>query len=171
MAYLLRKIRKTRWVTTEDMTWLSDGELPADPLNDLGTQSNELSVYYITASESNLDRVIAALAANADNPSNIDFAVFDEEMIPELGIRIKKSNGMLPDEQVNNWHHDLYELSATKILSLARAIKGKARIDRKMQILNMVADSVIKSQINRSLIKWKNQADLDKLDKLVSERA
>lgn len=151
------------------MSWLPDGELPADPLNDLGTQSNELSVYHITANRSNLDRVIAALAANTDNLSNIDFAVFDENVISELGIKIKKSKGKSPDDQVNNWHSDLYELTATKVLSLARAIKDRAKIDRKVQVLNMVADALINGQIDRSRIKWKSQDDLDKLDKIVAE--
>jgi len=170
MAFLLRKIRKNRWYKTEQLDWLPDGELPADPLSDLGTKSNELSVYNVSADESNLGRIIASLAANVDQLSHVDFALFDENVISELGIKIKKSKGDLPDEQVNNWHSDLYELSAPNILILAKAINDKARIDRKLpaQILKLIADALTSGQIDRTRIKWKSQEDFEKLDKLLA---
>ena len=143
MTYLLRKIRKNRW--TEEIAWLPGKELQADALNDLGTKSNELSVYHIAQNQSNLDQVVAALAVNTTDPSNIDFALIEENIVSELGIKIKKSKGELADDQVNNWHSDLHELSASKLLSLAVAIKREAKIERKapIQILNMVANSLI----------------------------
>ena len=172
MAYLLRKIRKNRWTRKEDLSWLSAGELPADPLSDLATQSNELSVYHVSDDASNIDRIIASLAANVEQLSNVDFAVFDENIISELGIKIKKSKGDLADEQVNNWHSDLYELSGTKILILAKAINDKAKFDRKLpaQILGLIADRLTGGQIDRTRMKWKSEDDLRKLDKLLSER-
>lgn len=171
MAYLLRKIRKNRW--TEEMTWLPDEELQADALNDLGTKSNELSVYHIASNQSNLDQVIAALAVNTTDPSNIDFALFEESVVSELGIKIKKSKGDLADDRVNNWHSDLHELSASKLLSLAHAIKKKATIERKapMQVLNIVADSLNNGQIDRSRVKWAKPEDLAKLEKIIATRS
>ncbi len=173
MSLLLRKIRKNRWYKTEQLDWLPSGELPADPLSDLGTKSNELSVFHVSTDESNLNRIVASLATNVNQLSNVDFALFDEKLISELGIRIKKSKGDLPDEQVNNWHSDLYELSATKVLALAKAINDKAKIDRKLplQVLNLIADMLISGQLDRSRIKWKSQDDFEKLDKLLEERA
>lgn len=172
MAFLLRKIRRNRWYKTEPIDWLPDGELQADPLSDLGTKSNELSVYHVVIDEANLDRIIASLAANSEQWDNFDFAIFNENIISDLGIKIKNSKGELPDEQVNNWHNDLCELSATKLVILAKAIYEKARIDRKTpaQVLNLVADFLMNGQIDRSRIKWKSQDDLDKLDKLIAER-
>lgn len=172
MALLLRKIRRNRWYKTEKIDWLPEGELQADPLNDLGTKSNELSVYHVSVDESNLDRIIASLAVNSEQLSHVDYALFDENIISELGIKIKKSKGELPDEQVNNWHSDLYELSATKLLVLAKAMNDKAKIDRKalMQVLNVIADLLVKGQIDRSRIKWKSQDDFERLDRLLAER-
>jgi hypothetical protein len=166
MAYLLRKIRRNRWYKTEETTWLAENDLQADALNDLGTKSNELSVYHI-------NRVIAALAVNANNPSNIDFAIFSEDVVSAVGIKIKKSQGELPDEQVNGWHSDLYELSALKLLNLATTIKAMAKIERKspMQVFNIVADSLINGQIDRSKIKWTNPEDFSKLDKVIVTRS
>lgn len=170
MGYLLRKIRKNRWI--EEVDWLLDEDLQADALNDLVTRANELSVYHVTENESNLTQVIAALAVNTTEPSNIDFALFDEKVISELGIKIKKSPGELADDQVNNWHSDLRELSASKLLELAKIIK-KGKIDRKppLQVLNIVADSLSKGQIDRLRIKWTKPEDLNKIDKIILTRS
>jgi hypothetical protein len=172
MAYLLRKIRRSRWYKTEETIWLLEGELQADALVDLQTQSNALSVFHVNQIESNLHRVVAALAANNRFLSNFDFAIFGEEVVSESGINIKKSRGDSPDDQVNNWHSDLHELSAPKLLSLATQIKSKAKIERisHLQVLSMVADSLISGQIERSRIKWESQDDLDKLNRVVAER-
>jgi hypothetical protein len=126
-------------------------------------------VYHIAENETNLDRVIAALAANTDYPSNIDFALFDEAILGELGIKIGKSEGDSPDMQVNAWHSDLQELLASKLLELATAISGRARIERKgdKQVLNLVAKSIAISQIDRVRLKWKS--DLDKLENLIAD--
>jgi len=173
MALLLRKIRKSRWYKTESMSWLSENELPADSLSDLGTKSNELSVYHISLNESNLDRVIAALAANSGFLSNFDYAIFNEEMLSNSGIKTKKTPGDSSDEQVNNWHIDLYELSAHKLLNLALQIKHHASIKRlsHKQVLNFIVDALISGHINRSNIKWESKEDQDMLDRLIAERS
>lgn len=172
MAYLLRKIRKSRWYKTEETNWLNNEELQADALDDLRTQSNAFSVFHINQEETNLHRVVAALAANNKFLSNFDFALFDEEVISETGIKIKKSLGDSPDDQVNNWHSDLRELSAQKLLHLASQIRTRAKINRMnhLQVLNLVADSLINGRIERSHIKWESQEDLAKLDKIVNNR-
>ena len=172
MAYLLRKIRKSRWYKTEETSWLSEDDLQADALGDLVEQANKFSVFAIDENQSNFERVIAALGANTDSPSNIDFALFNEKIIYDLEIKIEKVSGELPDEQVNRWHNDLCELSASKVFNLAMAIKAKAKIDRiyPRQILNLVANSLINGQIERSRIKWKSVSDLNELDTLIAKR-
>lgn len=172
MAYLLRKIRKNRWYKTEELTWLSESELQADALDDLRTKSNELSVFHIDQDISNLNRVVAALAISFDDPSNFDFALLNEETMFEMGIKWKKSPGALPDIEVNDWHSDLYELSDSRLLELARAIKAKAIIDRRdyMEVLNIVATSLTNGHIDRSKIRWKKR-DLEDLDRVISSQS
>lgn len=84
MARILRKIRKNRWYKTEEISWLPDNELQADALDDLRTKYNELSVYRIDENESNLDRVIAALATNTDNPSTLTLLSLVKRSFPKL---------------------------------------------------------------------------------------
>jgi hypothetical protein len=169
MAYLLRKIRKTRW--TQKVDWLFDEDIEADPLSDLATKDNELSVYHVTENKDNLHQVIAALAVSSNELSNIDFALFDESMIVELGIKIKRTKGGLADDRVNNWHSDIYELSASKVLELAKSIKKKATIERKMpkEVLAVVADSLENNLLDRSRVKWKAE-DLKKAEEIAAKR-
>ena len=172
MAYLLRKIRKNRWYKTEELTWLPEDELQADALDDLRTKSNELSVFHVNQDISNLNRVVAALAISFDDPSNFDFALLNEETMSEMGIKWKKSPGALSDKEVNDWHNDLYELSDSRLLELARTIKAKAIIDRRdyMEVLNIVATSLANGHIDRSNIRWKKR-DLEDLDALIASRS
>lgn len=169
MAYLLRKIRKIRW--TQEFDWLLDEDLQADSLGDLSTSSNELSVYHINENRDNLSRVIAALAVNSKDYSNFDYALFDENIINHLRINIKKSKGETADDQVNQWHSDLHELAALKLLELAKAIKKNAIIERKMpkEVLALVADSLQSNFLDRSRIKWKAE-DLLKAEELVTKK-
>jgi hypothetical protein len=77
MPLILRKIRKARWYQYDrsDFPWLLEEDIPADPLGDLATNDNELSVWQINDDKSNLPRVAAALAANCDDISNLDYAL------------------------------------------------------------------------------------------------
>ncbi len=160
MPYLLRKIRKGRWYKTGDMTWLPAGDLQADALDDLKTASNELSVYRIDETKTNLTRVIAALSANTNFLSNIDYALLDEETLGRLCIPIKRSQGDSPDETVNGWHSDLQELSATKLLDLAKTISNEASIDRigPKQVAELVEQSITMGLFERTRLKWTSKS-------------
>jgi hypothetical protein len=85
MPLMLRKIRKARWYqhNQADFPWLLDEDIPADPLGDLVTNDNELSVWQINDDKSNLHRIAAALAANSDDISNLDAEI---KRIPEKEI-------------------------------------------------------------------------------------
>ena len=131
MPLLLRTIRKAKWYSNENTSWLTEGELQADALNDLRTQHNKLSVWSIDDSQENLERVAVAYAANRETFSNVDYALFDSQILSELRIKFEKSPGGTPDDEVNsNWHIDLVELTASKLLKLAMAIMENDQIKR-----------------------------------------
>jgi len=105
--------------------------MQADALVDLSTKNNELSVWYITDEKSNFERIISALAAYRDHLSNFDYVLFDKKFLDENNIKIRKTKGISLDEEVNElWHFDLYELSALKIVNLAKTILDNGEIKR-----------------------------------------
>jgi hypothetical protein len=85
MALILRIVRKSRWSFTPP--WLSEDDLQADSLVDFSTKKNELSVWHIDKDESNLKRIISALAANRDTLSNFDYALFDKKILIDNNIK------------------------------------------------------------------------------------
>jgi len=130
MPLVLRVIRKSRWYKPEAADWLSTGDIHADPLADLQTKDNALSVWKIEEGYSNWDILLTAVAANRSYISNIDYAVFGEDLILEHQIGIKASRGATPLKEANDFHLDLLELSGYKLVELAKSIMETAKIGR-----------------------------------------
>lgn len=120
---LLRKIRQGRWLPSDEGTWIPNGEIQADPLGDLSTTNGKLSVWVVSDDRANLDRVVAALAANCDKVSNIDYLIFNEETVVDPRFKVELTKGNSHDKGANTkWHRDLVELTAGKLVELARSM-------------------------------------------------
>lgn len=157
MPLLLRAIRKNRWYTSDSGTvsWLLKGEIQADPLGDLATRDNTLSVWQVEDDNSNLNQVIAALASSRDSISNLDYVVFDIDLLVGTGIKIEINRGATPYEMANIWHRDLVELTATKLVRLAETMLTHSRIERILEkkILHLIKDAVQNEQIDKAKLK------------------
>lgn len=139
------------------MEWLPPGELQADSLLDLETEGNTLSVYRVEDDRSNLDRLIAALAANRDDPVNFDYALFDIGAVDELKIRAEQAQGDTPDRTVNDtWHHDLRDLTVGQLTGLARTVAGgvRDRVPRK-HVIRLIRHAVAAGLLDASRMKEK----------------
>jgi hypothetical protein len=130
VPFLLRSIRKAKWYENPDLPWLSQNELQADALQDLKTDSNTISVWYIVDDHSNKERIITALAATRQYAVQFDYFLLKEHYIREINIKIVERQGDSPDNSINSWHRDLVELSAEKLMLLARSIQQNAQIER-----------------------------------------
>ncbi len=161
MPLLLRKIRKSRWYK---YPWLEEGGSQADALLDLKTDDNILSVWYIEDDKSNLERVLAALASNSDNISNVDYALFEEQDMLNMDIKLDSTKGNVPDDEVSNsWHRHLSELSAMKLAMIAKTIQTVGEIDRKQpqEVKKLLKESVVAGKIESSKLNPKIRAAID----------
>lgn len=143
MPLLLRKIRKSRWLPVPD--WTPRDTLHADPLADLVTQGNELSVWRVEDDGSNLERILTALAGNFDYASNLDYILFDERILQEADVRIRRSDGSTIMPEANStWHHDLVELTARKVVNLAELAMQNGRKERVSEstVIRLVREAV-----------------------------
>jgi hypothetical protein len=98
--FLLRRIDKRRWDWVgEEIPWLPAGELPAAPLTDLQTSIDSvLSVWQIQEDMSNLEEVVAAIAATRDTSDKFDYALFEMEFLAAAGIRPESTRGKSADD-------------------------------------------------------------------------
>ncbi|MBI5747051.1 MAG: hypothetical protein HZA13_08620 [Nitrospirae bacterium] len=153
MPFLFRKIdNKRRWDKDASFSWLELHDIQADPVTDLKTSQNILSVYCIDDERSNLDRVVAAIAATRDRFDILDYILFDQRILSEIDVKIEKTIGKTPDEQVNNCHLQLVELSGFKLVNLAKVILNKGETDRvlKKYVAKLIKDGIAAGQIDRS---------------------
>ena len=129
MPLLVKLDNKRLW---DKPSWLPAGEVPAEAVQDFRLDENQLSVWYIEPSQSNLDRVLTALAANRDHVEKIDYAIFEDEVVGKCGITLRQTAGQSPDEYASReWHRDLIELSGRKLVSLAESIGASGPAQRK----------------------------------------
>jgi hypothetical protein len=150
VPFLLRTIRKSKWYNSEGTPWLVEGELQSDALDDLKTTDNTLSVWSVDDNKEKLERIVIAFAANRNSFAQVDYALFDQQILADLNIKSKESPGDTPDEEANKWHIDLVELTASKRFELAMTImiKGqKERIPQK-KIERGILEAVRSKQLN-----------------------
>ena len=148
MPFLLRAIRRNRW-RPELPTWLGSDDVPADPLGDLSTLDNKLSVWYVDDAQQNLGRVSAAIAAGREKIDKLDYALIDIDTLTRLGSESKKTPSESPDDHANkNWHYDLHRLSGKALTSLAKAILPKT--ESRARLLPKKVKELIKAGLSNA---------------------
>jgi hypothetical protein len=157
VSFILRRLRRAKWYKNENTPWLLAGELQADALGDLLTQFNALSIWQIEADRTNLERVIAALVTTQENLSNFDYVLVDQSVIENAGFKIESNIGETPDSTANTWHRDLIELTADRLLMLARIIRQEGEIERlpEKRVIQLVNQSLSRDYIHQNQLSEK----------------
>jgi len=160
MPLLIKLDNKRMWDRPE---WLPAGEVPAEAVQDVRADGNELSVWFVEPDRSNLDRVLTAIAANRQHFEKIDYAVFDEAVVERCGVTLRQSAGQLPDEDASRtWHRDLIELTGRKLVCVAEFIAAGSPERRPMnQIKALLAAAAREGHIRRELMRNELAAKLE----------
>jgi hypothetical protein len=159
VLYLI-KVRKRLWDKTDLPPFGPQGDIAADCLKDLKIGDNKLSIWRIDDDQANLKRVVTALAANCDDASNIDYLLFDNDVIAQNNLKVQQSAGETLDQQANaSWHWDLIELSARKVVDLALTIfyhdESKSHRLSQQYVLTLLRDAVASNHIDAARMKPK----------------
>ena len=142
LNYLLI-VKLRNWDEPTEASWLGELDLPADPIGDLRTKENSLSVWQINKDNSNLDLVVVALATNRVKLDKFEFGLFDEAIVRSLGIHAQFPGPSFPLPHVplaNQWHRDLIHLTADKLVQLGRILFSA--LDKQLLLDTEVADKV-----------------------------
>ena len=112
--------------------WLVGDQFPAAPIRDLKPSAKSaISVWLILDDRSNLPRIAASLAAGRNTIDKFDYALLDEELLTQAGVKLQQSAGDSRDRQANkDWHWDLIELTLDQLFKLAQLIHDNAAIGR-----------------------------------------
>ena len=167
MPLVLRRTRDNLiWDNSADqLPGLEIDDIAADPITDLNTRENELSIYLIQDELTELDRCLSALAAERMNLQDLDYILFDKDIIDQLLLEINNVEGNLKDHEINKLHRNIIKLSAKKLISLSKKIMEKCQ--RKRILEEDVARIIVKS-INNNWIK-KNSLSKSLLSEIESK--
>jgi hypothetical protein len=154
MPLLLRTVKQHRWHKEAAAPFLANDDVPADPVQDLRTTKNLLSVYEVAPDGPNIERIVRAVAIGGDNIANMGYVVFDSGLLPAASIEIRESKGTTPDEGANAWHRDLV-VSGNKLVALTKAIlrHGESGAVLTVRLRQLVADGIRDGQIPEKLRK------------------
>ena len=168
MPLAIRTIRLARW--DEDAilraSWLGEGEMVADPLGDLCTKNGELSVWHVEDDRSNLERVLLAFAATRDYLANVDYVLFDQDVLRQLGVEAMHSRGGTPDELVNSeWHRDIVELSCRRVVTLAESLIRSGQRDRmpRKRVRALLTEAIEQGRLELGRLSEKMKAEVSKI--------
>jgi hypothetical protein len=119
MARLLYKVKKNhRWLKPPAASFLERDDVPADPIGELQTKDNALSVWEVEHDGSDILRVIRAIAGKAE-PADASYILFDSNRLDESAINLQPTLGKTDDGGINHRHRDLVELSGRKLVAFA----------------------------------------------------
>lgn len=123
MSYLLRKIKGSRWAFTKPD---NESEFPADPLADLNTLTNSLSLYLIENKRRDLKKIIVGIATTRENIESMGYALIKITDMEKTGFKVIENLGDTPYAEVNILHRELKDLTAERLIELAKLIHKKA---------------------------------------------
>lgn len=151
MTLVLREIYKhPPWYKVSVHPWLQNGEIPADPLTNLRTTVNSLSVWLVDNDRSNLERLVAALMAKRDLKEFV-YLLFDHIILDQMPIRVEEKFGATPDDGINHLHRNLSDLSGRVALDLVSTIlKSQYETDTMIptEVIGYVTRSVLAGYID-----------------------
>ncbi len=148
MALLLREVKLENWLAA---THTPDDPLPADPLSDLNTKENALSVWELPDDRSNLEDVVTAIAAKR-HIREIDVALIEESLISGLGIEILETEGKTPLLEVRPMHRNLAELEAQDLVRIADVMRKTLVIEQFSvdQVENLIVGTIQSGRLRSS---------------------
>ena len=144
MPLLLRTVRQNRWHKQTAQPFLDKDDVPADPLGDLRTTENRLSVWIVSEDRSNLERVVRAVAVLKDRIEAEGYVLFDSKILDDAGIEVLDIPGGSPDKDANAWHQGDLVLSGNKLVALAKGIllHGNSGQILKLRMKELISEGV-----------------------------
>ena len=176
LSFFLRSVRRNRWSLEfwDKFSWLKAGDIPVDPLFDILSQDekgklrNVVSMWYVLEDESNLNRIIAALAAARDRLDILDYMLVELELIEKYEFNRERTLGLTADERINNdWHFDIGKISGFNLLNFVKEILDRRRQYeekrvKKDDIIRRVQVQQVKTLIQKALDeKWLDEEKIN----------
>ena len=162
MTFFLRKISKNRWFE-RNPCWLQGDDVPADPLGDLRTKRNKLSVWLVEDTERSQMEAAIAITTLSDNVSHVHYALIERDALEGINITARQDPSDTHYLKVKDLHRNLVQLSGSKLIQLTRVIfESKKTLIPKDRLLPALARAVEEGEIAKSALKKHVVEDIEK---------
>lgn len=144
MNYLIRVLDGSRWSFEYQEP---NKPFKANPLYDLRTDNDNLSVFEFEEEKNNLNEIILGFAAKRYGISKLQYIELDPDELIKSGFKIisAEEQGNTPVATANAAHKNIYIESAEKLIELAKLIYYKT------ENIQTVKGKDIKKLINESI--------------------
>lgn len=178
----LRTVRRNRWQRDQFPKWISAPDQPWKALGDVipGKLHDDdfpddtdkirsaLSLWLIDEEQSNLPRILAALASTRDSLKNIDYLLIPSTVL-DKGLEPTKTTGHSNDDVANeSWHYDIQGITAVGACRLASIVVsevdgGRAQLKRAQlpEVANHLRKSIEDEHLDREML---NERVVKRLD-------
>ena len=119
----LRVVRRGRWAKYPDPGWPEDSGLSCDAFEDMRAKECNLSVYAVT-DKVGKQRVAVAFAAAREEIALVDYIVFKNSGLESLGVDVRRTKGETPDNDANDVHYNLGNLTAKRLAQLTEIVSA-----------------------------------------------
>jgi len=152
-SFLIRINNKRTWDREAYAEWLDIGQAPADVFRDFRVAEGILSVWHIENDRSNLNLVVAALAATRQSFDVFDYALFNQELTSSSDIKFLATAGDTPIPSANLWHRDLTALTANKLSVLVNTLFDVIEKERisKQEVKSLIVEAARDGKIEFAL--------------------
>lgn len=130
---------------------MPQGDIPAGPFGDFApSPTSALSVWLVEQDQSNLNRIVAALAAGRTHLDKFDYVLVDEQAVLELQLSIEAQAEKCPDEGASaQWHRNMIRLTGSQLNALVRLIYSSGL---KKRILKPDIEDIIRNALERGYL-------------------
>jgi hypothetical protein len=151
--YLIGSLTAEYWYLYPEIPWLPPGDALGDALRDLRSKRGVLSVFEIEddASAAHIERIVVAIAAKGkEEPVDVAYRLFDPRAVLALGIIVDaKQRGETGDDEINEVHRNLVQLSAEKLGRLATLIANGKR----GEVLSKKFTAILRKEVDAERLK------------------
>ena len=144
-SFLRASSNKRRW---DSEGWVPEGDIPAGPFGDLApSPTSGLSVWLVEEDQSNLSRIVAALAGGRNYLDKFDYVLIDEQSVLELQLEIEQRAERCADEDASaRWHRNMVRLTGSKLHALVRLIYSRGL---KKRVLKPDVEGILRNALDQ----------------------
>ncbi len=134
MTIFFRQIEAAVWVE-DSPAWLDPTDAVGNQVSNLAARMSDNTVAFYglpSAAPTNLRRLGAAMTAGRDRVQDVEYFLFEEDLLHRASVVSVRSSGATGDPEVDGWHHDVVKVTGRGLTKLACELRS-CRVERLMK--------------------------------------